>query len=138
MKVEFIVKGDPFGWQRAGQNRKTKAVYTQEKTRIHEQIVALSYKAAAEGFSFPKGTYICLRVYAYMRIPKSTSKKKRELMLSGQIRPTVKPDWDNLGKLVSDALNGVAYDDDKYVVDAVVRKFYSATPATKVIVEEVK
>ena len=55
-------------------------------------------------------------------------------MLSGNIRPAVKPDWDNLGKLVSDALNGIAYGDDKSVVEARVMKFYSELPRTEVIV----
>lgn len=136
MKISFTVDGNPFGWQRAGQNRKTKATYTQEKTRKHEQLVAWAYKAVAGGFAFPDETYIELRVVAFMKIPKGASKAKREKMLSGEIRPTVKPDWDNLGKLVSDALNGIAYKDDKYVVDAVVRKFYSDRPRTQVTVTE--
>ena len=55
-------------------------------------------------------------------------------MLSGFIRPTVKPDWDNIGKLVADALNGIAYDDDKCIVDAQVRKFYSDQPRTDIII----
>lgn len=95
MKTTFTVDGDPFGWQRAGQNRRTGAVYT-----------------------------------------KSATKANRELMLTGKIRPTVKPDWDNIGKLVSDALNGIAYDDDKSVVDAVVRKYYSDRPRTQITVCE--
>ena len=33
-------------------------------------------------------------------------------------------DWDNLGKLVSDALNGVAYVDDSQIRECVVRKIY--------------
>ena len=136
MKISFTVDGDPFGWQRTGQNRYTKATYTQGKTRKHEQLVAWAYKAAAGGFSFPDETHIELRVIAFMKIPKGTSKKKREKMLSGEIRPIVKPDWDNIGKLVSDALNGIAYKDDKYVVDAVVRKFYSDHPRTQVSITE--
>lgn len=32
------------------------------------------------------------------------------------------PDWDNIAKLVCDALNGLAYSDDRYVDHAVVRK----------------
>lgn len=57
-------------------------------------------------------------------------------MISGEIRPTVKPDWDNIGKLIADALNGIAYDDDKCIVDAMVRKFYSTDPRTVVILQE--
>lgn len=136
MKISFTIEGNPFGWQRAGQNHYTGVVYTQSKTREHEQLVALAYKTAARGFRFPKGTYVDIEVIAYMKIPKSTAKKKQIKMLSGEIRPTVKPDWDNIGKLVSDALNGVAYDDDKSVVEASVRKFYSDRPRTQITIQE--
>ena len=59
----------------------------------------------------------------------------QQKMRSGEIRPTVKPDFDNIGKLIADALNGVAYDDDKCIVDAQVRKFYSDNPRTEVILQ---
>lgn len=39
---------------------------------------------------------------------------------------TTRPDWDNYGKLVSDALNAIGYADDAHVVDARVRKLYAA------------
>ena len=51
----------------------------------------------------------------------------------GKERPTRKPDFDNIGKIICDALNGIAYRDDAQIVDALVRKFYSDTP--RVIVE---
>ena len=74
-------------------------------------------------------------VIAYIRIPKSATKVTKSKMLSGEIRPTVKPDWDNIGKLVADALNGVAYDDDKCIVDAQVKKIYSDHPRTDIILQ---
>ena len=54
-------------------------------------------------------------------------------MIDRLIRPTRKPDFDNIGKIICDALNGIAYRDDAQIVDALVRKFYSDTP--RVIVE---
>lgn len=38
-------------------------------------------------------------------------------MLEHRIRPTVKPDLDNVAKLIYDALNGVAWYDDNAIVD---------------------
>lgn len=38
--------------------------------------------------------------------------------------PTVKPDWDNIGKLVCDALNGVCWRDDSQIVSGTVIKTY--------------
>ena len=54
-----------------------------------------------------------------------------------RIRPTKKPDWDNIGKIVCDSLNLVAYHDDSAVVDAQVRKFYSETPRVDVMIKVV-
>ena len=78
-----------------------------------------------------------LTITAYFPIPSSASKKKKELMLAGIIRPTIKPDWDNIGKIVTDALNHLAYDDDKQIVEAIVRKLYSDEPRVEIEIEEV-
>ena len=76
-----------------------------------------------------------VRVIAYYGIPKSASKKKRRLMLEHKLRPTKKPDWDNIGKIICDSLNKIAYHDDSAVVDAQVRKFYSETPRVDVLIK---
>lgn len=60
-----------------------------------------------------------------MPIPKSYSKKKTEQALTNEIRPTVKPDCDNIAKNINDALNGIAYPDDKQIVSLIVNKYYS-------------
>ncbi len=73
---------------------------------------------------------------AYYGIPKSTSKKKHKLMLFKAVRPTKKPDCDNLCKIYLDALNAVAYKDDVQVVDLQVRKFYSENPRVVVTIQK--
>lgn len=72
----------------------------------------------------PETGPMTLHITAYFKVPKNTSKNNRQLMLDGWIRPTMYPDWDNIGKIVSDALNGVAYVDDKQIVDGGVIKRY--------------
>jgi Holliday junction resolvase RusA-like endonuclease len=67
-------------------------------------------------------------VTVFMPVPKSWSSRKQAQALAGLIRPTTKPDWDNLGKTAADALNEVVYLDDKQVVDGSVHKFYSDRP----------
>lgn len=76
-------------------------------------------------------------IKAYFKMPKSTSKKRRKLMIEEKIRPTKKPDTDNLAKIVLDSLNTLAFDDDKQVVDLRVEKYYSEEPRTEVILEEI-
>ena len=133
------IPGQPFGKQRpkfsrAGAYVKT---YTPKETTSYENLVKLFYNEAAKGKMFPEGAMLDVRIIAYYEIPKSTSKKKRREMLEHRIRPTKKPDWDNIGKIVCDSLNLVAYHDDSAVVDAQVRKFYSETPRVDVMIKVV-
>ena len=138
--IKFSVPGQPFGKQRpkfsrAGQYVKT---YTPGETVSYENLVKLMYSNAAKGRMFPEGAMLDVRIIAYYEIPKSTSKKKRREMLEHRLRPTKKPDWDNVGKIVCDSLNKVAYHDDSAVVDAQVRKFYSENPRVDVTIRVVE
>ena len=69
----------------------------------------------------PKLRFLCLSL-------SQIAKKKKEAKLSGKIRPTVKPDNDNIAKSVLDALSGLAYGDDKKIVELKVRKYYGVEP----------
>ena len=80
---------------------------------------------------------IGLRVTAYFPIPKSFTRAKTEQAISGSLLHTKKPDWDNIGKIVSDALNGVVYPDDAVVSDATVAKRYSSNPRVVVTAIEI-
>ena len=86
---------------------------------------------------FPDDAMLDVRIIAYFDIPKSVSKKKRQAMLDKKIRPTKKPDSDNLAKSICDACNKVAYRDDASIVDLQVRKFYSKQPRVEVIIRQI-
>lgn len=109
--------------------------YTPAKTVNYENLVKVSFDMSEEKEKFDGQVAALLMVYC--SIPKSTSKKKRELMIEGTIRPTTKPDLDNIAKAILDALNGRAFDDDKQVVSLTVEKFYSDTPRVIVEISEV-
>lgn len=79
-----------------------------------------------------------LVITAFFPIPKSKSKKQQEAMSSGQVRPTVKIDVDNLAKIVMDGLQGIAFDDDKQIVSLKADKWYSDTPRTEVTIKEIQ
>ena len=119
---------------RAGSFTRT---YTPKETVQYENLVKFSYMEAANGKAFPDEAMLDVRILAYYGIPKSTSKKKRTEMLGRSIRPTKKPDADNVAKAVADSLNGVAYRDDTQIVDMQVRKFYSENPRVEVIIKAV-
>lgn len=124
-KLTFYVDGDPFGKQRP-RVLKTGRAYTPTETVNYEKRVLMCFRAASRGrFYADKDTPVSIAITAYYKIPKSTPKKKCALMIAGKLRPLKKPDWDNIGKVISDALNGQAYADDKQVVDARVTKWYT-------------
>lgn len=126
----FTVPGEPFGKQRPkfGRGR----TYTPSETKAHEDHIRWLYRAAhGPFFQRPE-----IHITACFAPPKTATKKAREAMLAGEIRPAVKPDWDNIGKLICDALNGFAYQDDKNVVKATVVKVYAERPRVEVRIRE--
>lgn len=89
---------------------------TPEETVVAENRI----KHHVAGEWLPRAPYegpIQIQVTARFVKPQSKPKKRR-------VWPTGKPDWDNLGKLVSDALNGVVYRDDAQICRAFVEKDY--------------
>ena len=58
-------------------------------------------------------------------------------MLSGKIRPTKRPDIDNVAKVIYDSLNKVAYHDDAAIVESRVGKFYSDNPRVEVTIRQI-
>ena len=110
--------------------------YTPEKTANYENLVKVEYRRQCHDFQFDSDVPLDVRIMAYYGIPKSTSKKKHKLMLFKAVRPTKKPDCDNLCKIYLDALNAVAYKDDVQVVDLQVRKFYSENPRVVVTIQK--
>jgi Holliday junction resolvase RusA-like endonuclease len=70
---------------------------------------------------------IDLRIAAYMPVAASWSKRKREDALAGLMRPTGKPDFDNVTKNV-DAFKEVVWRDDAQVTDFSFAFRYSDRP----------
>ena len=69
-------------------------------------------------------------------VPKSFSKKKSIDALNNNIRPTTKPDVDNIAKAIMDALTSVVWKDDAQVCSLTVTKEYSNSDCVSVTVKE--
>ncbi len=109
IEITFTVLGDPVPWERASSNGNRR--FTAPRTRAQEKLVADAAKAAG---AVPFAGPVRLTVRAY----RATKRRC---------------DWDNLGKLVSDALNGICWEDDSQVEDARVLKFLDRdNPRTEV------
>ena len=120
------------GKQRPRMNIYTGKAYTPTKTKNYEYLVKQIFINKYPNFTPIEGR-VSMTIIAYFEIPKSTSKKKTAEMICDEISPTKKPDWDNIGKIVSDALNKFAYKDDSQITDVRIFKKYSTIP--KVIVK---
>lgn len=132
MTVTFTVPGEPTG--KARQRVTRFGTYTPEKTVLYENLIKTAYHLQCNDYRFDDNQPLLMNVRAEYTIPSSASKKKKAAMISGKIRPTKKPDWDNVGKVVSDALNKIAYRDDTQIVDCRVQKYYSEQPKITVTI----
>lgn len=135
--VMFTVYGEPVGKGRPRFARRGNFVstYTPQKTKSYEDEIRMMAKAAM-GASEPLETPVTVAIYIRVGIPASFSKQKRKDALSGIMKPTKKPDLDNVAKCFLDSMNEIVYLDDKQVVNLHVTKIYAETPAVEVMVKE--
>ena len=125
--VSFDVLGKVRG---KGRPRFTRGghAYTPKATRDYEMAIREAFENAPgrppEPFSGP----IAVSIMTYRQLPKSTPK-------SVSSEPdTHKPDIDNVAKIVLDALNGVAWEDDAQVVSLTASKLDRTRSPERMIV----
>jgi Holliday junction resolvase RusA-like endonuclease len=110
-------------------------IHPASETRKYQKALAWQAKAAMRGRPLLTGP-VALTVTAVMGVPKSWSKRDRDAALTGVIRPTGKPDWDNVGKQ-ADAFKDVVWVDDAIVVDCHVVKVYGENPMLRFEVRQI-
>lgn len=138
-QIAFTVPGVPQGKGRAksssriGRDAKTGATrvmtrhYTPDKTVAYESLVKLVAAQAMAGREAYTGP-IRIDLEIVMPIPQSWSRTRQSRALAGLIRPTVKPDADNVEKAIKDGCNGVVFRDDCQAVEGFKRKVYGLVP----------
>lgn len=131
--ISFTIPGEPRGKARARVTRW--GTFTPEKTVNYEALIKQIYEYEAKGPMY-EGP-LKMSVIAYFEIPKSYSNKKRQAAIGRIIRPTKKPDADNIIKIVCDALNKIAYKDDTQIVELEFTKWYDDRPRVEVKLQEV-
>ncbi len=135
MTFSFTVPGSPTPKARP-RFTKRGGVYTDVKTVQYEMLVRQCFYASKsnEPYKISKDKPILLSLKAYFPIPKSWPKYKQQEAAEGKIPHTVKPDYDNIAKSITDALNGLAWVDDSRVYAATVIKLYSENPRVEVTI----
>jgi len=134
LKYTVTIPGEPTG---KGRPRVTKwGTHTPEKTVLYENLIKLMAEPEITN-GMLEGPLV-MTIEAFYSIPKSASKKLREQMIRREVRPTKKPDTDNIAKTCGDALNGIWYKDDSHIVDEHVSKWYGEPACVVIEVEEWK
>lgn len=72
---------------------------------------------------------------SYFPIPKSMNAVEKIAAELGYIRPTSKPDWDNVGKAYCDMIQDVLINDDSLIIEGTSKKFYSVKPRIEVTLQ---
>lgn len=133
MDFKIEIPGKPLGKQRPKFGKGF--TYTPKKTVDYENYVKFIFQ---QKYGQPNLTgQIKADIIVYFDVPQSASKTKKTEMLLNMIRPTKKPDCDNIAKIILDSLNGIAYADDKQIISLSVEKYYSDTPKVCLILKEV-
>ncbi len=136
--ANFTVMGEAVGKGRPKFARRGNFVtaYTPAKTKDYEALVQEAATKAMRGVAPCSGS-IQVNMQIYVEPPKSWSKIKRNSALLGDIKPSTKPDIDNVIKGVFDAMNGIVFLDDKQICSLSVAKAYNETARVEVRVYEV-
>ena len=116
-----------------------KIVFTPKPTKSYEKRLGffVSKLMARKGWKkFDKNISLKCIVYAFYPIP-TVTKAIEIKMQNGEILPTKAPDADNVLKIVLDALNGIAYEDDSQICNIIFRKKYDIVPKISVKVSEI-
>lgn len=135
--IVFTLAGHPQGKGRArsGRTRDGRPVhYTPAMTRSYESMIRYTAQQEMAGRQ-PTDRPIKMDIRAVFAMPKGWSKVKVQAALVGDIKPSKRPDLDNIEKAVSDALNSVVYQDDCQIVQKTSIKVYGLTPMIVVSVK---
>lgn len=128
-EIRFIIPGDPKPLRRARHGRDGR-VYDTHENKLSKQKIATLAKIAMGDQSPLAGPLVAAMTFAH----DARSRKAR----NGVDRfKTTRADLDNLVKLVCDALNGIAYQDDAQVVRLYAEKVWADEAYTEVMIAPV-
>ena len=130
----FTIEGIPKALKR---HRHTRKGFTYDPSKKDKQDLLLQVLKLAP--KHPITTPIRIILIFYMPRKKNqfrTGKYKHILKKGVPYFHSIRPDLDNLIKLVCDALNGVFYKDDSQISQLKAEKIYDEQPRTEVHIEQ--
>ncbi len=135
MIYEFEVIGDIKGKARPRVNTYTGRAYTPSDTKDYENLIKQYFKIKYPKYEPLKGR-IAVEIISYFKIPKNTTNKDKKAISEGILSPTKKPDIDNIVKIILDAMNKMAFNDDNQITKLYVEKKYNEEEKIYVKIEE--
>lgn len=132
----FFIAGEVQAKQRPKFNGRF--AYTPKETVSYENLVKLQYQAQCGNYRYSDDVPLIVAIFVHIEPPQSASNIKKIRMLNHAEYPLKKPDVDNVAKIILDALNGIAYRDDKQVVTLIVKKSYAGESGVGVTISEVE
>ena len=131
LKVFIPGKPEPLRRHRTAVRGRRAIQYDPPENKANKALIQ-SYASIAMARQGVRGPYQCpLRVEFFFCFERPKSARRR-------LFPSVKPDVDNLQKLVMDALNGVVWQDDALIVQAEAYELYDAPTGTVLFVSELE
>lgn len=135
IRITIIGEPVPQGRPRFARRGNFVTTYDPPKSKAYKELV--KQQARAQYKREPLTGALSLHLSIYRGVQKNLSKRKREAKLSGQIRPTKKPDTDNYFKGVTDPLTGILYTDDAMIVEETTEKYYSDNPRVEIELKKI-
>jgi Holliday junction resolvase RusA-like endonuclease len=139
--IRLDVPGAPVAKGRPRFSRQGGRAFTPAKTvQAESTLAARVYTLVREHWTataWPSREAMIVDVTFVLPVPQSWPAWKRAAALESLIRPTCRPDVDNLVKLTKDALNGILWLDDSQIVGLTATKVYGDTPSTVIEAREI-
>lgn len=134
--VTVVLLGEPVAFARTRWGKQGVPI-TPPKQRAYQKKAAGLAAVEMVG-RLPFDCPVRVDLEAQFAIPKSWPKAKKADAAIGVIRPSTKPDLDNIVKMVGDSFNQIVYTDDALIVEyGTLRKIYSGQPKIVVTVSPV-
>ena len=128
---KIILPGNPTPLARPRFSTKIGKAYNSQAKLMQHLSFLVAQQWSKFGYSVLNGSILC-RTTFFMPIPKSLSKKKKDL-LNGRYHDH-RPDTDNLVKMILDVITlaGCCWNDDAQVAVINATKIYSNKPKTEI------
>ena len=119
MKISLNVEPTSKARPRLGVSRSGKKYAYTPKPTVHTENLIRDRAIDIEQY-FDAGTPIRLEATFFRMKPRSIPKRV--------LLPVTKPDWDNMGKLLGDALEHFVYYSDSQITTAIIQKRFGSPP----------